>query len=197
MDTSPLLGEAESYMEGPRDNRPTELEIIRLLELIVESDPSLHLMGTGVRAGASRRVDLLLDDNGTILFVEVKKITPQTTSRINDVLEQLRTYRTALARQFPDRPIRGVLAVPGVLAADKISMIFAEGFGVWDRRWIIGHAAQLGLDSYAYTLFGDQLETPAVLTEAEAFQGQLQSLNCGRDGWFAYQKLCGDILALH
>ncbi len=183
-------------MEGPYENRPTEVEVIRLLELIVERDPSLHLMGREVRAGAGRQADLLLERNGTILFIEVKKITPQTTSRINDVLEQLRTYRTALARQFPAREIRGVLAVTGVLAADKISIIFAEGFEVWDRRWIIGHAMQVGLEEYAYTLFGEQLEEPAAHTEAEIFQEQLQSLSCGRDDWFAYQKLCGDILEL-
>jgi hypothetical protein len=184
-------------MEGPYENRPTEVEVISLLELIFERDPSLRLMGREVRVGAGRYVvDLLLERNGTILFVEVKKITPQTASRINDVLEQLRTYRTALARQFPGREIRGVLAVTGVLAADKMSMLLAEGFEVWDRRWIIGHAMQVGLEEYAYTLFGEQLKEPALQTAAEIFQERVQSLNCGRDDWFAYQNLCGDILEL-
>jgi len=183
-------------MESPYENRPTEIEVIRLLEQIVERDPSLHLTGSEVMVGAGRRVDLLLERNGAILFVEVKKITPQTASRVNDVLEQLRIYRTALAQQFPGRETRGVLAVTGVLAADRISMILAEGFEVWDRRWIIGHAMQVGLEEYAYALFGGPVEEPVARTESEVFQEQLQFLNCGRDDWFAYQKLCGDILEL-
>jgi hypothetical protein len=183
-------------MERPYDHTPTETELLELLEQIVERDPSLQSMGREVRAGRYY-VDLLLDRNGTIVFVEVKKITPQTDSRISEMLEQLRNYRTALARQFPGRELRGVLAITGVLSADKVSMLAAQGFELWDKRWIIGHAMEVGLDEYAYSLFGDTpRESAALLSQAEIFQGRLRSLSCGRANWFAYQKLCGDILGL-
>lgn len=182
-------------MEGSYDYRPTEAELTRLLELIVDRDPSLHFLGREVKAGTARYVvDLLLERNRTIVFVEVKKITPQTASRINDVLEQLRKYRTVLSREFPGQELRGVLAVTGVLTADKVGMIVAEGFELWDRRWIIGHALQVGLEEYAYELFGEQLAESVDQPEAGVFQERLQSLSCGLDSWFVYQKLCGEIL---
>ena len=136
----------------------------------------------------------MLESNGAIVLVEVKRIAPQTTSRLYEILEQLRRYSEAIAQMYPRQQIQPVLAIPGVLTDDKIDVIHANGIELWDRRWIISHAVQVGLESEASRLFGDVHKESAGRPEAEILQGRLRLLNCGRIDWYAYQKLCGDIL---
>jgi len=104
-------------MDRADDYKFTELDLVLLLEQIVERDPAFHLLGvdTGVetRMGRRGRIDLMVERDNVIVVVEVKRIAPQTTARLMDVLEQLRGYRNAVIRRYPRRPRNEILSFLG------------------------------------------------------------------------------------
>lgn len=181
-------------MEQSEDYRFSELDLIRVIEQIIERDPEFEHRASEVMTSGGRRVDLLAERRGETLVVEVRGVAPQTRERLEEMLEQIGQYRTAISRQFPRRTVQLVLAIPGVLTADRMKEVSAAGAELWDQRWIISHARQVGLSDEVGRLFGDSEEKLAGRLEADVLRTRLENIACGRDGWFAYQKLCGDIL---
>jgi hypothetical protein len=182
-------------MEASGGRRFTEVDLQRVLEQIVERDPAFRVIGTETRVGSSRaRADMMLESDGVITVVEVKSVVPQTATRFEETLEQLRGYRKAIARQFPRNQVQLVLAIPGVLTPDKGEALAENGIELWDREWIIAHATAVGLGDDIHRIFGDTHTEPHQRSQAEELQWRLDSLVCGRAQWYDYQKLCGDIL---
>jgi hypothetical protein len=182
-------------MERSDRGRFSELDLIRLLEQIIERDPSFESRTTTPRIGDGGRVDLLLERHGAILIVEVKRVAPQTRERLDDMLEQVGRYKNAVARQFPGRPIQLVLAIPGVLTPDRMEAVAAARVELWDQRWMISHGRAVGLDEELKAIFGDALyDEPVYLSRTDLLQVMLSDIACGRAGWYAYQKVCGEIL---
>jgi hypothetical protein len=173
----------------------SELDLVRLIEEIIEREPSFRLIGRDARIGSSGRADILTEHDGIPIIVEVKRVVPQTRDRLEDMLEQLLRNKERLARQLPGRQARLALAIPGVLTQDRMRAITAVDIELWDQRWIIEHALAVGLADEVYRLFGDAIyRKSAELPIAEMLQDRLRSINCGRTDWYSYQKLCGEIL---
>ena len=138
---------------------------------------------------------MLIERHGVILWVEVKRVTPQTRERLEDMLAQVGRYKAAILETFPRQRVQSVLVIPGVLTPDRMKAVAAAGVELWDQRWIISHARQLGLDEEVDHLFGDVSHgEPLGLPMAELLQARLGGIACGRIGWYDYQKACGEIL---
>lgn len=182
-------------MERSDNYRFSEIDLIRILEQIADRDPALESRGTGPRVGGGGGVDLILERYGTILVVEVKRVAPQTRERLEEMLEQVGRCRTEIAKQFPRRPVQLVLVIPGVLTLDRIEAVAEAGVELWDQCWIVSRARQFGLEDEAERLFGSGLhDEPDGLPVADFLQARLDDIACGHAGWYAYQKICGEIL---
>jgi hypothetical protein len=161
-------------MERSDNYRFSEIDLIRLLEQIAERDPTIESWATGPRASDHGRVDLILERNGTILVVEVKRVAPQTRERLQDMLEQIGRYKAAIAKQFPRHPVQLVLVIPGVLTTDRMEAVTAAGVELWDQRWIVNKAGQFALEDEVERLFGGGLyDEPADLPIADLLQARL------------------------
>src|ERR1035437_9262422 len=114
---------------------------------------------------------------------------------LEDMLAQVGRYKAAILETFPRQRVQSVLVIPGVLTPDRMKAVAAAGVELWDQRWIISHARQLGLDEEVDHLFGDVSHgEPLGLPMAELLQARLGGIACGRIGWDDYQKACGEIL---
>lgn len=171
-----------------RSNRFTEVELINLLAQIlrangagrVERDPLI---------GPRLRPDLIVHGD-SVLLIEVKKVSPQTRTRLFGVVEQLRSYRDGFQAATGITP-QLALFTPGVLSGDNIGWLQSNDIAVYDKAWLLDKALSAGLLDEALAVLEPE-EGPFVVTEPP-FVGRLKAIDPGKSDWRPYQRLCLEI----
>jgi hypothetical protein len=172
--------------------------VARSPDLRLESPPRLRNRDSGLDIAAAR--------DGQPLLIEVKATSPQTRSRLEQMISQLRAAADHYLSLNPGPKPRLVLAIPGVLATSKYTVALLAGVDVWDgqrlRRWAdelgISVPAYVAAKEPAYVTF-EELDTSSaevghVPDWDHALLRSLDSIPKGRHGWAAYEKFCEDLL---
>jgi hypothetical protein len=140
-----------------------------------------------------RGIDLLMIHDGQYAIVEIKRVSPQTATRINQVTEQLFGYRDLLRGIVSPAKVDLVLAIPSLLSRGNIEAFRRAGIDVWDRNWIQNAATTANMADEAARFIGGGPPRKA-RTHAQGLQQRLERIPPGRPHWPAYQKLCGEVL---
>lgn len=174
--------------------RLSEVEFTRLLVSILERDPNFGRVQREPSLALMLRPDIAVEHGRTITLIEVRRTVPQTTRRIDELIEQLSEFLVAGQKQRRGWEVTVALAIPGVLSEDNTRRLAAAGIRVWDRTHIIEMASAVGLRDEAHLLLGYRLEEPRRRRLVDDLQRELRVTECGRQNWSAYQKLVGSIL---
>ncbi|MCR3754419.1 hypothetical protein [Lentzea californiensis] len=185
----------------------TESELTNFLAEVFEASGSMPLVGFAT--SARRRVDLLVrgdERRGTTdLLIEVKNNPPQTHTRLEEAVEQLKRYGEEYTKVFQRRP-RLALATPGVLSSTSLDYLGDQGITGYDRYWMAESAERVGLGARAMEILGPvdlgrrdrdtrDGRKPDILQSAEEeLVTRLQQIPAGRSQWSPYQRVCLDIL---
>ncbi|MFD9735680.1 hypothetical protein [Umezawaea sp. NPDC059074] len=185
----------------------TESELINFLVEVFEASGSVVI--AEFRTSTRRSVDLLVrgdERRGTPdLLIEVKNNPPQTHTRLQEAVEQLRRYGEEYMKHFRRRP-QLALATPGVLSRPSLSYLADQGVRGYDRYWIAESAERVGLGARVQEILGHvdlsregQVESDGrkldILQSAEQeLVTRLQQIPAGRSHWNPYQRVCLDIL---
>lgn len=94
--------------------------------------------------GTRMRPDFIVDTGTTDLIVEAKREAPQTSSRLQLTIEQMKRYSAAYLEEFGHTP-RLVLAVPDSLSHDYKNLLHSSNIEVWDRPILLAEAELLGI----------------------------------------------------
>jgi hypothetical protein len=128
-------------------------------------------------------------------IIEAKGVTPNTQTRLRDVVRQLTRYAEAYAEIYPGKPTPQLaLAVPGTFSAQHIAFLYDSGI----RKVIDGAVirAAMGNDALASFIAESPDSQPSSLQSAtQALLNRLAQIPPGRTEWSTYQSLCGDILS--
>lgn len=147
---------------------------------------------SGARLSYDLVIDLAVTSSTTLNIVECKKRVPQTISRLEEFIGQIKLYAASAKRgSYAGLEQRLTLATPGKLATAHRQYLSSHGISVWDGPWIYHQASLVGLQDEAERFVGDVGLTEA--TEAVAFGERLSGLAPGRENWTLYQRLCQDI----
>jgi hypothetical protein len=164
----------------------TEVEFITFLKTLLISQYPDAIIHEGTLGGGRLRPDLIMHFSNEIYVIEVKRETPLTGSRLHDVTALLVNYRQAAMEAYPGRVIHFILAIPGVLSADKHEVITGIGYDVWDKNWII-RAVEDGPVLRPPREPTDRAGQCRTLLERHA------SIEPGKPAWSEYQKICMEI----
>ncbi|UVS79431.1 hypothetical protein Actkin_03179 [Actinokineospora sp. UTMC 2448] len=133
--------------------------------------------------------DFQISSEGQEILVEVKLDTPSTSNRARQIGSRMRE----IGQLIPGS--RMVLAVPGVVAPDRLAVLQKDNVQVLDGRILTRTARRLGVQLPESVDFADD---HADLVGKKLIQ-RLDALPAGKKqsatGWVAYQKLCEEILA--
>jgi hypothetical protein len=174
--------------------RLSEIEFMRLLVEILDRNEDFGRVRREPLVDKRLRPDIAVEHERTITLIEVRRTVPQTTRRIDEVIEQLSAYLFAGQRQWRGWEVSVVLAIPGVLSEDNTHKLAAAHIQVWDRTDIIAMASAVGMRDEAHTLLGYRLDEPRRRRLVDDLQHELGLVKCGRQNWWTYQKVIGSIL---
>lgn len=168
--------------------RFTEFDLLKLLEKVfyangaerVEREPLI---------GSRLRPDLVVYGD-SVQLIEVKKVSPQTRSRLYDAIAQLRRYGDSFRDATGIVP-RLALFIPSVLSEDNISLFSSNDITVYDATWLLTKVRSAGLLDEAQELLGRDGRSFVVVESP--FIGQLKSIAPGKQEWRQYQRLCREI----
>jgi hypothetical protein len=168
-----------------------EAEFIEFLALLIDR-ASIGRVLTSSRLSQSAVIDISVTSSSTLYIVECKKRVPQTSSRLEEFVSQIKRY-AALAAKGPYRGLEQklVLATPGKLSAANHRYMSAHGISVWDGPWIYHQASLVGLQQEVNRFVSDF--DPGEIADAITFGERLTSLPPGKASWPLYQRLCQDI----
>ncbi|NAS22389.1 hypothetical protein GT755_11920 [Herbidospora sp. NEAU-GS84] len=171
----------------------SESDLVRLVSAIYRIQyPEIDLLHEQ-RLGHQSRPDLLaLGENPQI--IELARITPQTRHRIKDRIDQLLRYREAFREKYPDLPSpQLVMVTPETLTSRYIDQLAEQEITVLDGTWL-----ETVLSNHPYIadhfLARHSFDPEQPSDIAETLLARLNSVRCGRTEWYAYQKLCAEIL---
>ncbi|MFJ3396393.1 hypothetical protein ACIPM5_05160 [Streptomyces microflavus] len=140
------------------------------------------------------RADIIAESEDAVLVIEVKRVSPQTNLRIEDVVNQMKNYSgLTQATQYGARRQRLVLAAPGILANKGAEPLRNSGIEIWDGPWIARRAVAAGLRDEASKFLAPEYFEDAPQSEALDLIDKLTQMPAGRATWSAYQRLCRDI----
>jgi len=98
-----------------------------------------------------------------------------------------------MADAHHDRPVRLVLAIPGVLAVAHQAFLAEQDISLWDGPWLVQTARHLGLTVPRVLRSGAGTD-PTPEPPAVDLLKQLIAIPGGKPTWSQYQRLCSDVL---
>lgn len=160
------------------------------------------------RFGGQYRPDFLaILKDGSDAIIEIKGVTPNTQTRLSQVVEQLDTYRQAYQKAYPERKAKLALVVPGALSPEYIAYLHQHGIetvidGNVLRRTIDLHVASdsdyFSVKEEEHVIRNESAHEAggrSDISEVGAlFLERLGKTNPGTPDWPHYQKFAGDIL---
>jgi hypothetical protein len=96
----------------------------------------------GQETGDDSGIDLIVEGPSGVLLIEAKRDTPATRIRLDLVSEQL---LRSVEKYRGGRPIRAVLAIPGVLSEENRELLAAREVELWDGPFLVDAARKAGI----------------------------------------------------
>jgi hypothetical protein len=145
--------------------------------------------GSGTGLGA----DIVAMRGAQPVLVEVKVQTPQTRTRLRNVVTQLQAASAAYRHAHPGSPSPHlVIAFPGVLSPRKEIPPEVE---VWDGRYLQQQARELGVQPHPLLATAEGEERTEEREPADELISRLGSITPGHGDWSRYEKFCEDMLS--
>lgn len=179
------------------DRQPREIEFVSFLTDILRRHPGYNdvrqevLIGRETRYRADLIVQRRIHNKSEPLLIECKTPSIFTSARIQNVIDQLQTYRNVSGNK------RVILAVPATLRERDLSALQAANIEVWDLRHLaeqFSKQIQEAPFSYYKVLLLAQLNRPAKPSRERALLDNLVACQPGKADWYVYQSLVGEIL---
>jgi tellurite resistance protein len=168
-------------------------EILQRTPGIRISDP-VDTLFSGRRT-KDRGFDVEAMRDGRPLLVEIKYQTPQTSVRLNEMIQQLRAAARRYTSAVGSSARPELLAVfPGVLSASKRESSRHDEVEIWDGRDLQRQARQLGVRVPAFVAASEGEESAEDREPAQELTQRLGDINPGRLDAPAYEKWCEDVL---
>ncbi|MER5461985.1 hypothetical protein ABT010_15095 [Streptomyces sp. NPDC002668] len=190
----PVILVPEKFLSGRSAEASSnfrESEFVEFLTLILEKS-RIGRVTPEVRLSRDAVTDIAVSTNTTLHIIECKKRVPQTSSRLEEFVAQIKRYATiASSGQYRGLNQKLVLAAPGRLAETHHRYLATHGISVWDGPWIYQRASLVGLQEEAIRFVG--YFEPHNDTDAFTFEERLSSVSPGRANWSIYQRLCQEI----
>ncbi|MFC9531135.1 hypothetical protein ACFT38_11465 [Streptomyces sp. NPDC056975] len=183
-----------SSLSAAKGGEFRESEFISFLVQVLERS-GIGSVSPEVRLAPGAVADILVATDSTLHLIECKRRVPQTSSRLESSIEQLKHYEGLTNRgRYSGLNQKLVLATPGRLAETHRRYLHENGVTAWDGSWIYQRASQVGLQEEAlrYVGYFDGRE-PAAEQDAHTFEERLLSIPPGRSNWATYQRLCQEI----
>ncbi|QOV37282.1 hypothetical protein IM697_02135 [Streptomyces ferrugineus] len=167
-----------------------ESEFVEFLTSLLERS-GVGQVAQEVRLFHDAVIDITVTTSTTLHIVECKKKLPQTSSRLEEFVGQIKRYGALARNQYAGLDQRLTLATPGKLAATHRHYLASHDISVWDGPWIYQQASSMGLEEEARRYVGDVDVSDNA--EAVTFGNRLSKLSPGRESWALYQRLCQEI----
>ncbi|MGW0699233.1 hypothetical protein ACWD0A_07845 [Streptomyces sp. NPDC002867] len=175
--------------ETDRDFR--ESEFVEFLTLLLERS-GVGRVNSEVRLSPDAVIDIAVTTSQALHIIECKKRVPQTSSRLEEAVGQIRRYSSVANKgQYQGLEQRLILATPGRLAETHRSYLSTHGISLWDGSWIYQRASVVGLQEEAIKYVG--YFDPHSDSDAFTFEERLLALQPGKENWASYQRLCQEI----
>jgi hypothetical protein len=175
--------------------RMLEIDFLSLLDRVLPTILGAQIIREPRLEHAHPDFLALWPDTGKEAIIEAKIVTPNTRTRLRDIVQQLTHYADAYAKVYPDKPPPELaLAVPGAFSAQHIGYLYESGI----RRIIDGAVirAAAGDDALAgFMAESKDSSPPSLRSTTESLLDRLMQIPPGRADWSAYQSLCGEILS--
>ena len=177
------------------DAPPSEVFFVRFLaELIETSREFTNVKREAALGERSLRPDILAteerDGRRRDLLIECKSFPVLSQSRIENIREQLASYRAAA----PGHQI--VLAFPGRTPPDASRVLRAEGVEIWDID-LIGTRFRDQINALGAGYYPELIELAIARARPEAaYLAEIRTIPPGKEGWSTYQKSIGRLLEL-
>jgi hypothetical protein len=125
------------------------------------------------------------------LIIELKKFPTFTDKRINEIINQLNTYKEHLQKD-----VKLVLAFPGILPNDNYQIFNKNNIEVWDANFISLYF-KIQIDKSDNKLFKKIFSFPSTTKPKfhEILLEDLSRIAPGKNDWSKYQKHIETILA--
>ncbi|MDQ7903528.1 hypothetical protein RB614_03245 [Phytohabitans sp. ZYX-F-186] len=150
----------------------------------------------GTPGSADIDADFVAKFESRPLLVEAKSQTPQTTHRLQQLVEQLRAAGTAYQQHHgPQHQPRLVLAFPGVLLPQRHAKVQDAGVEIWDGERLQRMARRVGVTTPAFLAVPEE-ERPAEREPADELRRRLIAIPKGKGGASAFEQFAEDVLNL-
>jgi hypothetical protein len=177
-------------------NKPfKEYEFINFLSSVLEKSSLFRNINrdTLISSDNNYRADIVIESKENNkwkrVLIELKSFPTFTSSRINDIINQLNNYRESIKEE-----VKIVLAFPGILTLKDYDKFHQNEIEVWDRNFIAttfkNEIKKLD-DSYFKYFFSIEVED---IPKEKRFIQELNLIPPGKKDWYNYQKLIGKIL---
>jgi hypothetical protein len=134
-------------------------------------------------------IEQKIDNEWRKVLIELKVSPTFTSSRLNNILSQLSTYKSEI-----DENVKIVLAFPGILTESDYSLFKQKNIEIWDREFIrktfkseIEEIDNKLLQKYF------SIKLPSLSIEKKLLN-KLSSISAGRSEWSLYQNHIEKIL---
>lgn len=169
-----------------------------MLELLVALPDVTDVEAEG---GGTRSTDVGADFvawfQGRPMLVEAKFQTPQTTRRMQQLVDQLRAAWTAYQQLHgPHHQPRLVVAFPGVLSPQRETAMRTAGVEIWDGATLRRMARRVDVFTPEFLAVPEEDETPFEREPADELLRRLAAIPVGKDGWSAFEQFTEDLLNL-
>jgi hypothetical protein len=157
--------------------RSSEFEDVKLEERLSREKP--------FRADITAR-----SKDGKTWLIECKNSSSFTPARMDQAISQIESYKALTTFD------RYVLAFPGLLSAAQVNALSAHGIESWDVN-ALANKFKSEVSSVPHPVFQAILSTfwpSASKTPEEEFIASLKACKKGKESWWEYQKLIGQIL---
>lgn len=142
--------------------------------------------------GDGRAVDVAVfpTDGSTPELIEVRNITPQTSSRLADAVSQIK-YLGSRFTEKNNRPAQLTVFAPGILAPDRLEHLQSSGVYFKNTEWLLSEARRVGVESEIQNILDPKpLESRS---EGADLAQRISKLRTGQPTWSEYQNLCADV----
>jgi len=130
------------------------------------------------------------------LLVEAKAQTPQTSRRLQAMIEQLGQAWTAYQNRYGlhSQP-RLVIAFPGVLLERRQTAVREAGVEIWDGATLQRMARSVGVYAPDFLAIPEE-DAPIQRDPADELLRRLGNIQLGKNGWQAFEQFVEDLLNL-
>jgi len=179
------------------DMQPREIEFVNFLSDLLKRHPNFkdvaqeEMLGRAARFRADILTRRNIGNRQETLVIECKTPKVLFWARINDVIAQLDNYRKLCG------DCKMVLAVPGTLRPREITALENQSVELWDLDYLAKTFSAQIKDapiSYYKAVFLTRLGRIVTTTREQTLINSLKACRPGKQDWYVYQSLIGDIL---